>query len=57
MCRDSDGAAARFGDLWVRTTTDIAASSIYASRDPADPARLVLVAINETGAPSPRASP
>jgi len=52
MYRDFDGAGARFGDLSVRAaTSDVVATSVYASLDSSDPARLVLVAINKTGAP------
>lgn len=52
MYRDFDGVGARFGDLSIRaTTSDAAASSIYASLDSTDPARLVLIAINKTATP------
>jgi hypothetical protein len=54
MYRDFDGAGAHFGDLSVRaTTSDDAASSVYASLDSGDPARMVLVAINKTASPLP----
>jgi len=54
MYRDFDGAGARFGDTSVRaTTSDLDASSVYASLDSGDPSRLVLVAINKTASPLP----
>lgn len=47
-----DGRGARFGDTSIRAvTSDIAATSVYASTDAADPARTVIVAINKTPAP------
>lgn len=52
MYRDFDGNGGRFGDQGVAaTTSDVAASSVYASRDSAG--RLVLVAINKTDGPLP----
>ena len=49
MFLNYDGAGGRFGDTGLKaTTSDIAASSIYASRDAAG--RIVLVAINKTTA-------
>lgn len=52
LYRDFDGAGGRFGDLSIHaTTSDVAATSVYASLDSADPARLVMVAINKTAAP------
>jgi hypothetical protein len=52
MFRDFDGANGAFGDLSVRATTDdVAATSIYASLDSGDPHRMVVVALNKTGAP------
>ena len=54
MYRDFDGAGGAFGDVSIRATTDdVAAASIYASRDSNDPTRVVLVAINKTAAPLP----
>jgi Glycoside hydrolase family 44/Bacterial Ig-like domain (group 2) len=50
MYRNYDGAGGAFGDLGVKaTTTDFAATSVYASRNAAG--ELVLVAINKTSAP------
>lgn len=47
-----DGAAGRFGNTSLEaTTSDDAASSLYASLDEGRDDRLVLVAINKTGAP------
>lgn len=47
-----DGQGAHFGDTSIHgLTSDIAATSVYASTDAADPARTVIVAINKTGAP------
>jgi O-glycosyl hydrolase len=47
-----DEAGAHFGDTSVRATTSNAVNtSIYASIDAANPGRMVLVAINKTGAP------
>lgn len=52
MYRDFDGAGARFGDTSIHaTTSDVAATSIYASLDSTDPTRMVLVAINKTAGP------
>lgn len=46
-----DGQGARFGDTSIHgLTSDIAATSVYASTDAADPARTVIVAINKTDA-------
>jgi hypothetical protein len=46
--RNFDGAGARFGDTSISaTTTDVAASSVYASVDGASPQRIVIVAINK----------
>lgn len=54
MYRDFDGAGAHFGDQSIRaTTSDVAASSVYASLDSGDPERLVVIAINKTGTPLP----
>jgi hypothetical protein len=50
MYLDYDGAGGTFGDWLVEAgTDDIAASSVYASVDSADPNRMVVVAINRTG--------
>jgi hypothetical protein len=47
-----DEAGAHFGDTSVRAlTSDVAATSIYASLDTAHPGRLVVVALNKTSAP------
>jgi hypothetical protein len=47
-----DEAGAHFGDTSVRATTSNAVNtSVYASIDAANPGRMVLVAINKTGAP------
>lgn len=47
-----DGQGAHFGDTSIHAvTSDIAATSVYASTDAADPARTVIVALNKTGAP------
>lgn len=47
-----DEAGAHFGDTSVRaTTSNVASTSVYASIDAAHPGRMVLVAINKTGAP------
>ena len=52
MFRDFDGANGSFGDVSVQAATDdVADTSIYASRDSGDPTRMVLVALNKTGAP------
>jgi Glycosyl hydrolase family 30 beta sandwich domain len=49
MFRNYDGAGGRFGDTGLRaTTTDVAASSVYASRDPNG--NIVLVVINKSNA-------
>jgi hypothetical protein len=50
--RSYDGADGAFGDTSVQAqTSDVAAASVYASIDAADPARMVIVAINKTDAP------
>jgi hypothetical protein len=50
MFRNYDGAGGAFGDLGLRaTTSDVASSSVYASRDAAG--NLVLVAINKATTP------
>ena len=50
--RNFDGAGGRFGDTSLEAaTSDDAASSLYASVDEGRDDRLVLVAINKTGAP------
>jgi hypothetical protein len=47
-----DEAGAHFGDTSVRaTTSNVASTSVYASIDAARPDRMVIVAINKTGAP------
>lgn len=47
-----DEAGAHFGDTSVRaTTSNVASTSVYASIDAARPGRMVIVAINKTGAP------
>ncbi len=51
MFRNFDGANGSFGDTSVRAVTDdVAGTSIYASLDSTDANRMVLVAINKTGA-------
>jgi hypothetical protein len=46
--RNFDGADGRFGDVSIgATSTDPEATSVYASVDQADPARVVVVAINK----------
>ena len=50
MFRNYDGAGSAFGDLGLKaTTTDVVASSVYASRDAAG--HVVIVAINKTTTP------
>lgn len=50
--RSYDGAAGRFGDTSVHAeSSDIPAATVYASIDEADPARMVIVAINKTSGP------
>jgi hypothetical protein len=50
--RSYDGAGAAFGDTSVQAqNSDVAAASVYASIDAADPARMVIVALNKTDAP------
>jgi hypothetical protein len=52
MYRNYDGANATFGDTSVSaTTSDVPATSIYASLDSTNKNRMVLVAINKTAAP------
>ncbi len=52
MYRNYDGANATFGDTSVSaTTSDAAATSIYASLDSTNKKRLILVAINKTADP------
>ena len=47
---DFDGGGGAFGDTSVRAgSSDIAAATVYASFDQADPGRTVIVAINKTG--------
>jgi len=47
--RNYDGANGSFGDTSVRATnSDVATTSVYASVDAANPARMVIVAINKT---------
>lgn len=49
MFRNFDGAGGAFGDTSLAAaTTDVAKTSVYASRDAAAPSRLVIVAINKT---------
>lgn len=49
MFRDYDGQRHAFGDIGISaTTSDAAASSVYASTDPGSTARVVIVAINKT---------
>lgn len=51
MFLDYDGAGGAFGDTSIAAnTSDIAQSAVYASMDASDPDRMVLVAINRTGA-------
>jgi O-glycosyl hydrolase len=46
--RNYDGANGSFGDTSIRATnSDPATSSVYASVDAGDPARMVIVAINK----------
>ncbi|MCY0987930.1 endoglucanase A [Nannocystis sp. ILAH1] len=47
-----DGQGSKFGDTSIHAvTSDVAATSVYASTDAADPARTVIVAINKTAGP------
>ena len=47
-----DGKDGKFGDTSVRaTSSDTTKTSVYASIDADNPSRVVLVAINKTGAP------
>ncbi|MDC0716246.1 glycoside hydrolase family 44 protein [Nannocystis bainbridge] len=47
-----DGQGGKFGDTSIHAaTSDVAATSVYASTDVADPARTVIVAINKTAGP------
>jgi Glycoside hydrolase family 44/Bacterial Ig-like domain (group 2) len=49
MFRDYDGAGGSFGDVgFSAQTSDVANTSVYASLDPADPGRVVVVAINKS---------
>ena len=49
LFRNFDGAGGAFGDTSLQAlTSDVAASSVYASVDAANPARTVLVALNKT---------
>jgi hypothetical protein len=51
MYRDYDGEGGAFGDVSVRAETDdVAGTSVYASYDQAAYGRMVVVAINKTGA-------
>ena len=51
MFRNYDGAGARFGDTSIAaTTTNTANASVYASVDAGHPERMIVVAINKTGA-------
>ena len=51
MYLNYDGAGGRFGDTSIQAATDtIADSAVYASVDQDDPNRVVVVAINRTGA-------
>ncbi len=50
LYRNYDGAGGKFGDTSVAaSTSNIAASAVYASVDSTNPNRMVLVAINRTG--------
>jgi hypothetical protein len=50
--RSYDGASGQFGDTSVQAaSSDIAAATVYASIDEADPARMVIVAINKSTEP------
>jgi hypothetical protein len=52
MYRDFDGDGGAFGDTSVfAETSDVEASSVYASVDDGDDDRMVVVAINKTGSP------
>ena len=52
MFRSYDGAGGSFGDLSVQaTTTDVTATSVYASVDSTSPNRVVLVLINKANTP------
>jgi hypothetical protein len=51
MYRDYDGQGHGFGDTSIEaTTSDVEGTSVYASTDTADPGRVVIIAINKTGA-------
>jgi hypothetical protein len=50
--RNYNGLGGHFGDISVSaTTSDVAATSVYASLDSQDPSRMVIVAINKTSDP------
>lgn len=52
MYRNFDGEGGQFGDTSVDAdTSNIASTAIYASTDSSDPTKMILVAINRTGAP------
>ena len=52
MFRDYDGRGGAFGDQGIpAANSDAVKSSVYASLDSRDPGRVVVVAINKTGAP------
>ena len=52
MFLDYDDAGSRFGDTGLAaSTSDAAASSVYASMDAGHPERVVIVALNKTAAP------
>lgn len=52
MFRNVDGLGGHFGDTSVKaSTSDVAASSVYASTDSANPNLLVVVALNKTAQP------
>jgi hypothetical protein len=52
MYRDFDGANGTFGDTSIKAvTSSIADTSVYASVDSANAGRMVIIAINKTGAP------
>ena len=52
MFRNYDGSNAMFGDTSISaTTSDVAATSIYASLDSTNKQRMILVAINKTANP------
>ncbi len=52
MFRDYDGQGGAFGDVSVQATSDdVPGATVYASYDSGDYGRMVIVAINKTGAP------